>query len=240
MIKIKDLHKPLFSASAKNILELSKELADSIVLSSDFFLEKVSKEEKLYDYGSEDFIERLDLILWSYIHEANIGGYGKVSIAVQIEQLLKARLRFIELLKIFPQIKDIELDSPIFICGLPRTGSTLLHNALSKDPRFRSFPFWESNEPFLSPYSMKKSILYIGRYWSDRVDRMVNHPGTVGYESLKINYLDFASDQFGTIKNIYKYIELKPGCLDKVDEYLHYNNLVSRNEILYDKKVVGL
>jgi hypothetical protein len=39
--------------------------------------------------------------------------------------------------------------APIVICGLPRTGTTHLHNLLSADPALRSLPYWESLEPVL-------------------------------------------------------------------------------------------
>ncbi len=37
------------------------------------------------------------------------------------------------------------------ICGLPRTGTTHLHNLLSADPGLRSLPYWESEEPVPPP-----------------------------------------------------------------------------------------
>jgi len=40
--------------------------------------------------------------------------------------------------------------SPIIICGLPRTGTTHLHNLMSADPDLRSLPYWESLEPVLA------------------------------------------------------------------------------------------
>ena len=39
------------------------------------------------------------------------------------------------------------MSAPIVILGLPRTGTTHLHNLLSQDPALRSLPYWESLEP---------------------------------------------------------------------------------------------
>jgi len=59
-----------------------------------------------------------------------------------------------------PEIHDIELLPPVVIAGLPRTGTTHLHNLLgaaSSDGRlssqgtFRTLPYWESFEPFPLP-----------------------------------------------------------------------------------------
>ena len=40
--------------------------------------------------------------------------------------------------------------APIIIVGLPRTGTTHLHNLMSADPALRSLPYWESLEPVLA------------------------------------------------------------------------------------------
>ena len=49
-----------------------------------------------------------------------------------------------------PEIHDIEITRPIIIAGLPRTGTTHLHNLLGADPALRSLPYWESLEPVLA------------------------------------------------------------------------------------------
>ena len=43
------------------------------------------------------------------------------------------------------------IDRPIIICGLPRTGTTHLHNLIAADPAIRYLPYWESLEPFPAP-----------------------------------------------------------------------------------------
>lgn len=150
MIDISDLDRPLFSESAQSILKLANFYGESIELSTDYMVESVSRKEGLDNFGNEEFLERLDLILKCYREENNIPNYGIAAIFAQIEQLLVARLRFFKLIKDHPEIHDIELEDPIIISGLGRTGSTFLHNAIASDPRFRSLPFWESNEPFPS------------------------------------------------------------------------------------------
>ena len=65
-------------------------------------------------------------------------------------QLLKNRLLVTDLLARHPEIHDIGIERPIIIAGLPRTGTTHLHNLLSADPNLRSLPYWESLEPVLA------------------------------------------------------------------------------------------
>ena len=52
-----------------------------------------------------------------------------------------------DLLARHPEIHDIEIKAPIVIAGLPRTGTTHLHNLIACDPALRSLPYWESNQP---------------------------------------------------------------------------------------------
>ena len=51
-----------------------------------------------------------------------------------------------------PEINDIRIERPIIICGLPRTGTTHLHNLIGSDPGLRSLPYWESLEPVLADH----------------------------------------------------------------------------------------
>ncbi len=50
-----------------------------------------------------------------------------------------------------PEIHDLEIERPIIIAGLPRTGTTHLQNLISADPALRSLPYWESIEPVPAP-----------------------------------------------------------------------------------------
>jgi hypothetical protein len=70
---------------------------------------------------------------------------------MQLAQWLKNRLLLTDLLQRHPEIHDIELLAPVVIAGLPRTGTTHLHNLLAAAPTFRTIPYWESNEPFPLP-----------------------------------------------------------------------------------------
>jgi hypothetical protein len=85
-------------------------------------------------------------------------GLSDVGVAVVFEQLvgnLVNRLRFEALIAEHPEIEDVEIKRPIIICGLPRTGTTHLHNLIAADPNLRYLPYWESLEPFPAPGELK-------------------------------------------------------------------------------------
>ena len=43
----------------------------------------------------------------------------------------------------FPSWKEKKVDSPVFITGIPRSGTTFLQRTLARDKRFTSTPTWE-------------------------------------------------------------------------------------------------
>jgi hypothetical protein len=81
------------------------------------------------------------------------GGFNGAGIMQQhtfLLGLLKNRLLIEDLVHRHPEIADEQIRAPIIICGLPRTGTTHLHNLISADPALRSLPYWESLEPVLA------------------------------------------------------------------------------------------
>jgi hypothetical protein len=61
--------------------------------------------------------------------------------------LLAARLRFEDFVRRHPESLEVELEPPVIVVGLPRSGTTHLVNLLATDRRFRSLPWWECLEP---------------------------------------------------------------------------------------------
>ncbi|MGV1006197.1 MAG: sulfotransferase family protein [Candidatus Nanopelagicales bacterium] len=102
----------------------------------------------LKDFGPDDYRERLGVYLAALQDINGLTGPGIVNFHAQILQALKNRLLLNELLTRHPEIYDIELVPPVVIAGLPRTGTTHLHNLLAAAPTFRTMPYWESVEPF--------------------------------------------------------------------------------------------
>ncbi|QLL09926.1 sulfotransferase family protein [Mycobacterium vicinigordonae] len=112
---------------------------------------RATADTGLSDFGPTDYRERLDVYL-AALHEIDgMHDAGVVNFHGQLLQLLKNRLLLTDLKSRHPEIDDLELHSPVVIAGLPRTGTTHLHNLLAAPPTFRTMPYWESNEPFPLP-----------------------------------------------------------------------------------------
>jgi len=65
--------------------------------------------------------------------------------------MLRNRLLLTDHLTRHPEVAEIEVVPPVVIAGLPRTGTTHLHNLLAAGPTFRTLPYWESMEPLPMP-----------------------------------------------------------------------------------------
>lgn len=105
----------------------------------------------LDDFGPDDYRERLDRYLAALNDIDDMHAPGVVNFFSQISQWLKNRLLLADLLTRHPEIHDVELVPPVVIAGLPRTGTTHLHNLLAAGPTFRTMQYWESVEPFPLP-----------------------------------------------------------------------------------------
>ncbi len=150
-VRLDDLAEPRFGADAQQILDMMAAAAPDSPLDADALHARASADTGLDDFGPTDYRERLEVYLAALREIDDMHPAGAVNFFAQLLQLLKNRLLLTELLARHPEIHDIELLPPVVIAGLPRTGTTHLHNLLAAAPTFRSLPYWESVEPFPLP-----------------------------------------------------------------------------------------
>lgn len=101
----------------------------------------------LTDFGDAPLDEPLAVLCGSLNDEIEFHALGRIQLFNQLVGLLTTRLRFEALWKAHPEILDLPVERPIVIIGLPRSGTTILHRLLSRDPARRSSPFWEQVMP---------------------------------------------------------------------------------------------
>jgi hypothetical protein len=150
-VHLDDLAVPRFSPDIDQIRDLMATMAAECPLDADALHAKAVAETGLTDFGPDDYRERLEVYLAALREIDGLHDSGTVSFHAQVLQLLKNRLLLTDLLARHPEIHEIELLPPVVIAGLPRTGTTHLHNLLAAGPTFRTIPYWESVEPFPLP-----------------------------------------------------------------------------------------
>jgi hypothetical protein len=116
-------------------------------LTVDALMSSAARQTGLSDFGDERFVEALGVLLRSINEEAKLSPVGRAIIRGRLTGILSNKLRTQAALSVHPEILDTELQGPIVIAGLQRTGTTMLHRLISQDPRIRSLASWEALNP---------------------------------------------------------------------------------------------
>ena len=109
----------------------------------------------LHEFGDEWFLEPLGVLVAALNDEARLSELGLELTRRRLTALLVDRLRLRALQREHPEILDVESAVAAVICGLPRTGSTLLHRLLERADEQRATTFLEvrtDNEPAIAMY----------------------------------------------------------------------------------------
>jgi hypothetical protein len=114
-------------------------------------LEKSCERTGLNDFGDDAFRLPLGVLLRSFEKDADLNLIGRICVHSEMVRLLSNRLRMVEDGKRHPEILDGKIQRPLFITGLPRSGTTFLHAVLAQDPRCRAPLVWEVMYPSPPP-----------------------------------------------------------------------------------------
>jgi hypothetical protein len=118
-----------------------------VALDEESLINKAIKKAGSSDFGGDDFREGLRRFLASAESEAELTLLGRLMVQGYTTDNLTNRLRLVEWRKQHREIEQEEIVAPLFIVGLPRTGTTILHALLEQDPANRSPLFWEVQFP---------------------------------------------------------------------------------------------
>ena len=105
----------------------------------------------LSDFGDPSFREGLEVFLESAKTEGQLTDIGIAAAEGMALGNLVNRLNVVEWHRTHPDLASTQVESPIFLIGLPRTGTTALSHLLSVDPGNRSLLGWEINESVPPP-----------------------------------------------------------------------------------------
>ncbi|HUB97421.1 MAG TPA: sulfotransferase [Stellaceae bacterium] len=102
----------------------------------------------LTDFGEWDIEEPLDILISSYEAEANLNPFGRMAARWDLLRFLSNLLKFRQAEIANPEILDEKVEQPIFITGMPRSGTSFLHELLCEDPSNWAVRCWETIYPF--------------------------------------------------------------------------------------------
>ncbi|MGO9577911.1 MAG: sulfotransferase family protein [Desulfobaccales bacterium] len=120
-------------------------------LDEQVLLKTACERTGLDDYGDDSFREGLRVLLRSYEQDAELSFIGRICVNNDTMRLLSNRLRLVEDRRRNPGIGAEVIRRPLFITGLPRSGTTFLHALLAQDPAHRAPQVWEVMHPSPPP-----------------------------------------------------------------------------------------
>jgi hypothetical protein len=140
-----------------SFLDTALRLADSAAaklgmlgrpLDADALMRRATRETGLADFGDDGFLEPLRTFLASCSQEASLGLIGETATRWDVTRFLINLLRMRAAEQIDGGIEREHIRQPIFITGLPRSGTTFLHRLMMADPRNRAPLVWQTIHPY--------------------------------------------------------------------------------------------
>ncbi len=123
----------------------------AIKLSSEYFISEAVKTTELDDFGGQTFEEGLKVLIDSINTDIDLTEGTAGYFQNQILQILINRLEITQLIKDYPEILEEKIEKPIFIVGLPRSGTSILHTLMALDPTSRYLRNFESTGRICPP-----------------------------------------------------------------------------------------
>lgn len=184
-------------------------------IDAEALIDKAQRQADFNQWGSPDPYAPLNLLCNDLEKNAHLHLPGRVATQFDLLRLLTNRLAIEKRIHNQPAIAEEPVISPIFVIGLPRTGTTLLHNLLAQDPLHRAPLIWETMQPMQAHAEVKhlhaKSRRHVDNQlrWLDGIapefHRMHAVQADVAQECLVINAHALHSYQFQTTHYVPEY-----------------------------------
>jgi hypothetical protein len=95
-------------------------------------------------------LDHLRLVLRAFAGFPGLSPLGWTAGQAMVGGRIRNRVVVGDLCARHPEIADEPVDAPVFVVGMPRTGTTLTYNLLSRSPTHRGPKLWEMTHPGLA------------------------------------------------------------------------------------------
>jgi hypothetical protein len=126
-------------------------------LDPEAMMHEARRRTGLSDFGDDAFRDGLRVLVESFNAQDTAHAFGRIFFREYCIDLLVNRLKIQADLTRHPEILDVPIRRPLFITGVPRSGTTLLHRLMSEDPASRTLLMWEAMEPSPPPERATRS-----------------------------------------------------------------------------------
>lgn len=139
-----------FAVQLFNLIgNLLRRVGFDLFLSGDKAIRKAIAAKGLQDLGGDDFREPLQLLAEDMQASIKPTPFGRAALQQILNRHVENRLLLEAAWRRHPEVLKRPLNRPLYVIGMPRTGTTLLYNLLCQDPLARPLMVWESMEPAL-------------------------------------------------------------------------------------------
>jgi len=133
-------------------------------LRAEELIARAQREAGLSDFGDTGFIEPLRRLLAACsAPEADLSLIGRLATNWDVVRFLANLLRFHAEETARPDIAAQRIERPIFITGLPRSGTTFLHRLMMTDSDNRAPLVWETISPWPSTVGPDRRVARVAR-----------------------------------------------------------------------------
>jgi len=120
-------------------------------LDAEVLMKRARANTGLSDFGPDTFLEPLERLIASLEADAGLTALGYDIASTQLTDALENRLHLNACVAATPEITQGPIERPIFIIGMPRTGTSILHELFAQDPKLRVPLTWEVTQPIPPP-----------------------------------------------------------------------------------------
>lgn len=151
-----------------SMLRLADGVADSIGLLRrplvvEDLLDLACRRTGLRDFGDTSFIDPLRRLLAACLDEASLSLVGRIATRWDVVRFLQNLLRFRAAEQRDDAILRQAIERPIFITGLPRSGTTFLHRLLLEDTVNRGPFVWQTIYPYPTGRGPDRRVAEVAR-----------------------------------------------------------------------------
>jgi hypothetical protein len=137
----------------RSVLTIADGAADALgllrrPLHADELLAQARRRSRLGEFGDCSFISPLRRLLSACVDEASLSLIGRLATRWDVSRFLTNLLRLHDAELHNPSILRRQIERPIFITGLPRSGTTFLHRLLLEDPDNQAPRVWQTIYPY--------------------------------------------------------------------------------------------
>ena len=207
---------------------------DAPSLEAGVLIAAARRRTRLDDFGAWPIEEPLARLMRAYRGEARLTALGRVTVRELVVSVLESLLHLEAERRRSPEIAERRIADPVFIVGLPRTGTTLLHGLMSEDPVNRVPRTWEVMYPAAFPntsagIAQARKLTASRLAWAKRLAPQFKkiHPlaADLPQECIAITAHVFLSIQFHTTHDVPSYEDWLEAHSQRAGYDFHYRLL---------------